>query len=75
VGYRQLAGHIRDKEPLSAASEKALAATRQLAKRQLTWLRGDYLLPVGATVLRSDCFDQTMLDNVLRDLIEAAKAP
>jgi tRNA dimethylallyltransferase len=75
VGYRQLAGHVRDEEPLSAASEKALAATRQLAKRQLTWLRGDYLLPVGATVLRSDCFDQTMLDNLLRDLIEAAKAP
>lgn len=75
VGYRQLAGYIRDKEPLATASEKALAATRQLAKRQLTWLRGDNLLPVGATVLRSDCFDQTMLHNLLRYLIEAAKAP
>jgi tRNA dimethylallyltransferase len=75
VGYRQLAGYILKKEPLATASEKVLAATRQLAKRQLTWLRGDYLLPVGATVLRSDCFDQTMLERTLLDLIEAAKAP
>lgn len=39
VGYRQVRMYL-DKE-LDAASmkEKALAATRQLAKRQLTWLR------------------------------------
>jgi tRNA dimethylallyltransferase len=75
VGYRQLVGHIRDKEPLPTASARILAATRQLAKRQLTWLRGDYLLPDGATVLHSDCFDQTMLERTLRVLIEAGKAP
>jgi tRNA dimethylallyltransferase len=74
VGYRQLIGYINEKESLPAARDKALAATRQLAKRQLTWLRGDYLLPAGATVLRIDCFDQTMLARTLRVLIDAGRA-
>ncbi len=56
VGYRQFVSHVRGQESLEAATAKALAATRQLAKRQLTWLRGDNLLPSGARVLRSDPF-------------------
>lgn len=39
VGYRQLWGHLNGDYPLPEAVEKAVAATRQLAKRQLTWLR------------------------------------
>jgi tRNA dimethylallyltransferase len=39
VGYRQLWEHLQGTLSLSEASEKAIAATRQLAKRQLTWLR------------------------------------
>lgn len=39
VGYRQLWDHLEGKVGLSTAVEQAIAATRQLAKRQLTWLR------------------------------------
>lgn len=39
VGYRQLWGHLNGDYSLPEAVDKAVAATRQLAKRQLTWLR------------------------------------
>ena len=41
VGYRQLWDYLEGKVSLDAATEQAIAATRQLAKRQLTWLRSD----------------------------------
>jgi len=40
VGYRQFRAHLAGELTLGEAHEKALAATRQLAKRQITWLRG-----------------------------------
>lgn len=40
VGYRQVWEHLRGDYSLDEAFERALIATRQLAKRQLTWLRG-----------------------------------
>ena len=39
IGYRQLWTHLEGRESLEAAVEKAVVATRQLARRQLTWLR------------------------------------
>jgi tRNA dimethylallyltransferase len=39
VGYRQLWSHLAGAYPLETAVDRAIAATRQLAKRQLTWLR------------------------------------
>jgi len=39
VGYRQLLPHVLDGQPLAAAREAAVVATRRLAKRQLTWMR------------------------------------
>ena len=39
VGYRQLWQHLAGECSLEEAVERAVAATRQLAKRQLTWLR------------------------------------
>lgn len=39
VGYRQMWEHLDGATDLAAAREQAIAATRQLAKRQLTWLR------------------------------------
>ncbi len=39
VGYRQLWDHLDGQTSLDEAVERAIAATRQLAKRQLTWLR------------------------------------
>jgi tRNA dimethylallyltransferase len=41
VGYRQLWAHLEGRYGLDEACDRALAATRQLAKRQLTWLRAD----------------------------------
>ncbi|MEY3136670.1 MAG: hypothetical protein RL580_402 [Pseudomonadota bacterium] len=43
VGYRQLADHLAGQCSLDAAVEQAVAATRQLAKRQLTWINADPL--------------------------------
>ena len=39
VGYRQMWRHVLGEIALDEASRQAIAATRQLAKRQLTWLR------------------------------------
>jgi tRNA dimethylallyltransferase len=73
VGYRQFVSHVRGQESLEAATAKALAATRQLAKRQLTWLRSDNLLPSGASVLRSDPFAAGTKELLRTLLIEAGK--
>jgi tRNA dimethylallyltransferase len=44
VGYRQIWSHLDGEYDRATARDRALAATRQLAKRQLTWLRsGEYL--------------------------------
>ena len=40
VGYRQVWSYLEGETDLATCREKVLAATRQLAKRQLTWLRG-----------------------------------
>jgi len=40
VGYRQALQHLDGEYDLAELREKGVAATRQLAKRQLTWLRG-----------------------------------
>ena len=40
VGYRQLWSHLSHECSLETARDKGVAATRQLAKRQITWLRG-----------------------------------
>lgn len=59
VGYRQAWEYLDGVGDLAALREKGIAATRQLAKRQLTWLRSmpdrkviDCLLP--------DCADRVM---------------
>jgi tRNA dimethylallyltransferase len=41
VGYRQLWSHLDGEFGLEVAVARARAATRQLAKRQLTWLRSE----------------------------------
>jgi tRNA dimethylallyltransferase len=41
VGYRQIWSYLQGEGSLEEAQQKALAATRQLAKRQLTWLRSE----------------------------------
>lgn len=39
VGYRQALEHLEGRTDRATMRERAIAATRQLAKRQLTWLR------------------------------------
>lgn len=41
VGYRQLWAHLAGECTLAEAVERSIAATRQLAKRQLTWMRAE----------------------------------
>jgi tRNA dimethylallyltransferase len=39
VGYRQVLEYLHEDYDYSTMRDKGIAATRQLAKRQLTWLR------------------------------------
>jgi tRNA dimethylallyltransferase len=41
VGYRQLWAHLEGRSTLAEARIAAIAATRQLAKRQYTWLKAE----------------------------------
>ena len=41
VGYRQLWRHLDGEYSLEEAVARGIAATRQFAKRQLTWLRSE----------------------------------
>jgi len=41
VGYRQIWGYLDKSYDWEEARRRAIVATRQYAKRQLTWLRGD----------------------------------
>lgn len=50
VGYRQLWQHLQGQCPLDVAVERAIIATRQYAKRQMTWLRRE----PGLTLLPQD---------------------
>jgi tRNA dimethylallyltransferase len=41
VGYRQVWAHLEGESTLEEGRYRALVATRQLAKRQITWLRSE----------------------------------
>jgi tRNA dimethylallyltransferase len=43
VGYRQLWAHLDGEYGLEEATQRGISATRQLAKRQITWLRSETL--------------------------------
>lgn len=56
VGYRQLWQHLAGEMTLDEAVQRAIIATRQYAKRQMTWLRGEpdmTLLPSDRSVLEN----------------------
>ena len=56
VGYRQIRAHLDGQYDLQTACRNACVATRQLAKRQMTWLRSEKQLKVFDP-LESDPFD------------------
>ncbi|WP_251358130.1 tRNA (adenosine(37)-N6)-dimethylallyltransferase MiaA [Kangiella sp. TOML190] len=59
VGYRQLWQYLEGELKLDQAIEKAIIATRQLAKRQLTWLRGwNEVIPVQSDQLASSLYKE-----------------
>lgn len=60
VGYRQLWNYLDGHISLDQAIEQAIAATRQLAKRQITWLRS---LPQRITV---DCLSDQAVAEIAR---------
>ena len=62
VGYRQTWEYLDGKIGLAALREQGVAATRQLAKRQLTWLRA----MKGLTEF--DCLAEDLSDQVLAHL-------
>jgi len=62
VGYRQFWRYVNGDCTLAEATEKAIIATRQLAKRQLTWLRGD------ESIQRFDSLADDLLVQVLKRL-------
>jgi tRNA dimethylallyltransferase len=64
VGYRQLWEHLDGKTSLEEASDRALYATRQLAKRQITWLRSENGLQTF------DPLEASVIDAISRSLIE-----
>jgi len=57
VGYRQIWEHLEGAGDLRTMHERAVAATRQLAKRQLTWLRSN----ADRTVVPCDVSQATSL--------------
>ncbi len=62
VGYRQAWEHLEGRIGIEALREQGIAATRQLAKRQLTWLRA------MEGVTEFDCLAQDVPDRVLEYL-------
>lgn len=60
VGYRQMWQYLQGEFGFSDMQEKAIAATRQLAKRQLTWIRG------WENIYTLDTFSQDNLTKVIK---------
>ncbi len=64
VGYRQFWNYLEGDCSLEEASERALFATRQLAKRQLTWLRSE------TGVFSVDALEDTTIDTISAHLVQ-----
>jgi len=62
VGYRQAWDYLDEKISLSQLREQGIAATRQLAKRQLTWLRST------KNLVEFDCLAEDLDSRVLDHL-------
>jgi tRNA dimethylallyltransferase len=64
VGYRQVWAFLAGEYDYDTMTEKAVAATRQLAKRQLTWMRGwPGLCEVSCNLDRDD---ENIVENTLK---------
>ena len=72
VGYRQVFDHLQGRSDHVEMVERAIAATRQLARRQLTWLRSlsgiRWLDPAAGGELRAR-------DYILRNFVDEPREP
>lgn len=68
VGYRQAWDHLSGKISLDELREQGIAATRQLAKRQLTWLRS------AEEFTEFDCLAENVGDRVLEYIRQELEA-
>ena len=59
VGYRQTWAYLDGEIGLASLREQGIAATRQLAKRQLTWLRA------MQDVVEFDCLADNLGDAII----------
>ncbi len=64
VGYREVCGYLAGDYSRVHMAERGVIATRQLAKRQLTWLRRE------SDCAWLDCADPTLFDRVVRTIRE-----
>jgi tRNA dimethylallyltransferase len=62
VGYRQVLAYLNGEYDLAELNDRGVFATRQLAKRQLTWLRG------MDDILEVDCLSENMEEVVLEKI-------
>ena len=72
VGYRQVWAHLAGRCTREEMTGQAIAATRQLARRQLTWLRSE------RTAVRIDCHAPDVADRVAASaaaFVERAAGP
>ena len=74
VGYRQIWAYIQGETDKATMTEQAIAATRQLAKRQFTWLRKEtdvLMLETGA----ADLLQQVLSAFKARRAIRSSSVP
>lgn len=64
TGYIELLPYVRGERSLEEAADMIKTATRQYARRQLTWLR--HQLPPGAVWLEADAGPGALADRIVR---------
>lgn len=67
VGYRQALEHLAGEYDIAELRDRGIFATRQLAKRQLTWLRG------MDDIVEFDCLDTNLNDLVFNEINQYIK--
>lgn len=73
VGYRQVWQYLDGNIDKITLREQSIVATRQLAKRQMTWLRSLQNNPLNR-LASFDCLDERLTDQVIRHVQQLLKA-
>lgn len=73
VGYRQVWQYLDGDIDKVTLREQSIVATRQLAKRQMTWLRSLQNNPLNR-LASFDCLDERLTDQVIHHVQQLLKA-